>query len=79
MVQGSAWQVSEHALTGRRKDLSVEPPQALAVSWIPILHDFNLEDQIQLEKSGNKMTDSEMPFKKPSLHKKAETFCPQFL
>ena len=44
-----------------------------------ILHDFNLENQIQLEQSGKKMTDSEMQFKKPNLHKKAETFCPQFL
>lgn len=74
MVYGSAQQVSEHALTGRRKRL--QPPQALAVSWIPILHDFNLENQIQLEQSGKKMIDSEMQFKKPNLHKIAETFCP---
>lgn len=79
MVLASTWQVSEHAPTGRRKDLRVKPPQALAVSWIPTPHDFNLENQIQLEQSGKKMIDREMQLKKPSLHKKAEIFCPPFL
>lgn len=75
-VYGSAQQVSEHALTGRRKRTS-EPPQALAVSWIPILQGILTENQIySWSKSGKKMIDSEMQFKKPNLHKMAETFCP---